>query len=88
MTPDLALFIDPATEHFLEDRLFDPAASAYGGDDILAPYRAVREHFREACRIFSDVYRAAAELLRAGSGKRASPISAGGGGGPASAIGS
>lgn len=47
MTADIALFLDPPSEHFLEDRLFEPSTARYGGDDILAPYRAIRERFAE-----------------------------------------
>jgi len=41
----VALYIDPPTYHFLEDGLFDSATAPHGGDDILAPYRLIREHF-------------------------------------------
>ena len=47
MTPEVsvALFIDPPSHHFLQDRLFDPGVAATAGDDINAPYR----HLRELC---------------------------------------
>lgn len=45
MSREIALFLDPPSEHFLEDRLFDPSTAEYGGSDILAPFRAVRTHF-------------------------------------------
>ncbi len=43
--PDAGLYIDPPTHHFLGDRLFDSATVPFGGDDILAPYRCIREAF-------------------------------------------
>lgn len=45
MTSDVALFLEPPSEHFLGDRLFEASTARYGGDDILAPYRAIRRHF-------------------------------------------
>lgn len=39
------LFIDPPSHHFLGDRLFDSARTQYGGDDLMAPYRHLREWF-------------------------------------------
>ena len=39
----IALYIDPPTHHFLQDRLFDPATAPQHGDNILAPYIAIRE---------------------------------------------
>lgn len=42
----VALFIDPPSHHFLGDGLFDSATAPHGGDDILAPYRLIREHFK------------------------------------------
>jgi hypothetical protein len=41
----IALYIDPPSHHFLGDRLFDPGGARYGGDDLLAPHRAVRDYF-------------------------------------------
>lgn len=41
----IALYIDPPSPHFLGDRLFDSGTAATGGDDLMAPWRAVREHF-------------------------------------------
>jgi hypothetical protein len=41
----VALFLDPPTHHYLKDRLFDPGANRYGGDDILAPFVRVRNYF-------------------------------------------
>lgn len=46
-TKNVALYIDPPSHHFLGDRLFDPTAATYGGDDLLAPHRAVRDHFAQ-----------------------------------------
>ena len=43
--PKLAIYIDPPSHHFLQDRLFNPATSALGGDNILAPFLLVRDHF-------------------------------------------
>ncbi len=41
----IAIYIDPPTHHFLQDRLFDPATNPLAGDNILAPFLRVREHF-------------------------------------------
>jgi len=43
-----ALFLDPPSHHFLGDRLFDSRTVPVGGDDILAPYARIREHFASA----------------------------------------
>lgn len=43
--PDVALFIEPQSRHFLNDRLFVPETARYGGDNVLAAYVALREHF-------------------------------------------
>ncbi len=43
--PRLAIYIDPQSHHFLQDRLFDPSTGALGGDNILAPFLLVRDHF-------------------------------------------
>ena len=43
--PDVALVLDPPSHHFLGDRLFDSRTVPSGGDDILAPYVRIREHF-------------------------------------------
>lgn len=40
---DVALFIDPASHHFEDDRLFDLDTVRLGGADILAPYVYLRE---------------------------------------------
>lgn len=47
MTGDsgLAVYIDPPSWHFLDDRLFDPSTNPLSGDDILRPYLALRESF-------------------------------------------
>ena len=47
-TPRLELYIDPPSHHFFGDRLFDSATAATGGDDLMAPWRAVRDHFTAA----------------------------------------
>jgi hypothetical protein len=38
----VALFIDPLSHHFDDDRLFDSGSSPHGGDAILEPYAHVR----------------------------------------------
>ena len=43
--PAVALVVDPPSHHFLGDLLFDSRRVPLGGDDILAPYVRVREHF-------------------------------------------
>lgn len=40
----VALYIDPPSHHFLEDRLFVVDDGRLNGDRILAPYAALREH--------------------------------------------
>lgn len=42
----LAIYIDPLSHHLLGDRLFREDGSPYGGDDVLAPHRAVRDYFQ------------------------------------------
>jgi hypothetical protein len=42
---DVALYIEPQTHHFLNDRLFAPETAKYGGDQILAVYIALRDYF-------------------------------------------
>lgn len=39
----VALYIDPPSYHFLQDRLFDPATVPRHGDNILAPFMAIRD---------------------------------------------
>jgi hypothetical protein len=41
----VALYIDPPSHHFLEDRLFAVDYARLNGDQLLAPYVALREHF-------------------------------------------
>lgn len=43
---NVALFIEPQTHHFLRDRLFAPETAKYGGDQVLAPYFALRKYFQ------------------------------------------
>jgi alpha(1,3/1,4) fucosyltransferase len=43
-TDRVALYIDPPSHHFLEDRLFLVDDGRLNGDRILAPYAALREH--------------------------------------------
>jgi hypothetical protein len=40
-----ALYLDPPSHHFLNDRLFDAETNPYTGENILAPYIALRDHF-------------------------------------------
>ena len=47
-SPSVALYIDPPSKHFLGNRLFDSGTAATGGDDLMAPWRAVREYFQQA----------------------------------------
>ena len=44
-TARVALYIDPPSHHFLKDRLFDPSTNPLAGDNILAPFLLLREHF-------------------------------------------
>jgi alpha(1,3/1,4) fucosyltransferase len=39
----IAVYLDPPSHHFLEDRLLDINAAAHGGDKLLAPYVLLRE---------------------------------------------
>ncbi len=41
----LAIYIDPPSQHFYGDRLFDSGTVQYGGADLLAPYVLVRDYF-------------------------------------------
>jgi hypothetical protein len=43
----IAVYLDPPTHHQFRDRLFDRQSNLYAGDDILAPYVAVRERLKE-----------------------------------------
>jgi alpha(1,3/1,4) fucosyltransferase len=43
-TPRIALYFDPVTHHFLEDRLFDRQYAGHAGDQILAPYAHMKEY--------------------------------------------
>lgn len=43
----VAVFIDPPSHHFLQDRLFDVNSAHFVGDDLLAPYRHLRDFFAE-----------------------------------------
>jgi hypothetical protein len=42
---NLAIYIDPPSHHFHNDRLFAPGAAALTGDNMHAPWIAVRDHF-------------------------------------------
>lgn len=39
----VAVYLDPPTHHLVRDRLFDRESNPYAGDNILAPYVAIRE---------------------------------------------
>jgi len=39
---DIAVYLDPPTHHQFNNRLFDRESNLYAGDDILAPYAAIR----------------------------------------------
>ncbi|MEP6714282.1 MAG: glycosyltransferase family 10 [Terriglobia bacterium] len=39
----IAVYFDPASRHFLGDRLFDVTHARYGGDQLLAPYVYLKE---------------------------------------------
>ena len=41
----VAIYIDPPSQHFLQDRLFDTDAARLGGDQLLAPYTHLRDSF-------------------------------------------
>jgi alpha(1,3/1,4) fucosyltransferase len=43
----VAIFVDPPSHHFLRNKLFEVGEAKLGGDDLLAPYRYVREFFQE-----------------------------------------
>jgi hypothetical protein len=43
--PEIALFIDPVSHHFLRDALFDTGSEPPTGDNILAPYVHLRDWF-------------------------------------------
>jgi hypothetical protein len=40
----IALYFDPATPHFLKDRLFDRNFAGHAGDQILAPYAHMKDY--------------------------------------------
>lgn len=42
------VYLDPPTHHLAGDKLFDQAGNPYAGDDILAPYVALRDHLERA----------------------------------------
>lgn len=41
----VAIYIDPPTHHFLNDRLFDSSTNPLSGDNLQAPFIAVRDYF-------------------------------------------
>jgi peptidoglycan hydrolase-like protein with peptidoglycan-binding domain len=46
MTPtDIALYLEPPSHHFFGDKLFAREGNVYAGDQILAPYAAVKDFF-------------------------------------------
>jgi hypothetical protein len=40
----IALYFDPASHHFLGDRLFDRNFAGHAGDQILAPYAHMKDY--------------------------------------------
>ena len=40
---EIAVYLDPPTHHQFQNRLFDRGSNPYAGDDILAPYAAVKD---------------------------------------------
>jgi len=44
---DVVVYLDPPTTHHQRDRLFDRESNPYAGDDILAPYVALRDRLQE-----------------------------------------
>ncbi|MFG6486784.1 glycosyltransferase family 10 domain-containing protein [Roseateles sp. BYS78W] len=45
-TPNHAVFIDPSSDHFLEDRLFDTSNPTLNRDGTLLPFARLREHLQ------------------------------------------
>ena len=43
----IAVFVDPPSHHFLQNKLFEVGTANFAGDDLLAPYRYVRQYFQE-----------------------------------------
>ena len=43
----VAVFIDPPSHHFLQNKLFDISGASLAGDDLLAPYCYLRDYFQE-----------------------------------------
>lgn len=41
----VAIYIDPPSHHFRQDRLFNPATNRHSGDNILAPFLLIRDYF-------------------------------------------
>ena len=41
----VALYIDPPSHHFLNDRLFGDSTANHTGDDVNRPFRIVRDHY-------------------------------------------
>jgi len=44
----VGVFFDPPTHHLFNNRLFDRASNPFAGDDILAPYVAVRDRLEKS----------------------------------------
>lgn len=44
---DVAVYLDPPTTHHQRDRLFDRESNPYAGDNILAPYVALRDRLQD-----------------------------------------
>jgi len=45
MPKNIAIYIDPPTHHFLQNRLFDTSSHQRIGDNLNAPYAAVHDYF-------------------------------------------
>ena len=63
---DVALFIEPASHHFFQDRLFSTESAKLGGDNLMAPYIHLRDWFQAR-----GVTVHTADYLRAGQHLRA-----------------
>jgi len=44
----VGVFFDPPTHHLFHNRLFDRESNPFAGDDILAPYAAVRDRLKKS----------------------------------------
>lgn len=46
MSKNIAIYVDPPTHHFLQNKLFDTSTHSRIGDNLNAPYVAVYEYFK------------------------------------------